>query len=242
MKSISIIIPIYNYEKLIVTKLKKIIKKIKEYKIKYEIILIDDCSQDSTFFLLQNFIKNKKNIRLFKNSNNKGKSYSVKRGLKVSKYNHVLFIDCDLPYFNKINEVIKKLKNNFDFVAINRRLEKSKLKSTNLSIYQYIRHFLGFLISEIIMFTLNLNIEACDTQAGLKGFKKNLVINKNFISNKFFLDLELIIFFTKLKKKIHFISTKYEVPKESSIKIFDFKNLLIIAELLKVIIKYRKLI
>ena len=172
MKSISIIIPIYNYEKLIVTKLKKIIKKIKEYKIKYEIILIDDCSQDSTFFLLQNFIKNKKNIRLFKNSNNKGKSYSVKRGLKVSKYNHVLFIDCDLPYFNKINEVIKKLKNNFDFVAINRRLEKSKLKSTNLSIYQYIRHFLGFLISEIIMFTLNLNIEACDTQAGLKGFKK----------------------------------------------------------------------
>ena len=166
----------------------------------------------------------------------------VKRGLKVSKYNHVLFIDCDLPYFNKINEVIKKLKNNFDFVAINRRLEKSKLKSTNLSIYQYIRHFLGFLISEIIMFTLNLNIEACDTQAGLNVFQKNLVINKNFISNKFFLDLELIIFFTKLKKKIHFISTKYEVPKESSIKIFDFKNLLIIAELLKVIIKYRKLI
>ena len=37
MKSISIIIPIYNYEKLIITKLRKIIKKIKKYKIKYEI-------------------------------------------------------------------------------------------------------------------------------------------------------------------------------------------------------------
>tara|TARA_Y100000590_G_scaffold466160_1_gene640662 strand:+ start:433 stop:1161 length:729 start_codon:yes stop_codon:yes gene_type:complete len=242
MKSISIIIPAYNYEKLIITKLRKIIKKIKKYKIKYEIIIIDDCSQDSTFFLLQNFIKNKKNIYLLKNSQNKGKSYSVKKGLKISKYNHVIFIDCDLPYFNKIDEIIKKLKDGFDFVAVNRRLKKSKLKSTNLSIYQYIRHFLGFLISEIIMFALNLNIEACDTQAGLKGFKKNLIVNKNFISNKFFLDLELIIFFTKFKRKIHFISTKYEVPKESSIKIFDFKNLLIIGELLKVIIKYKKLI
>ena len=82
MKSISIIIPAYNYEKLIITKLRKIIKKIKKYKIKYEIIIIDDCSQDSTFFLLQNFIKNKKNIYLLKNSQNKGKSYSVKKRFK----------------------------------------------------------------------------------------------------------------------------------------------------------------
>ena len=241
MKSISVIVPCYNYEKLIVSKVKKLMRKIKNYKIKYEIIVVDDCSSDNTFFNLKKSIK-KKNLNIIKNSLNRGKSYSIKKALKISKYNHVILIDCDLPYFEKINNIILKMKKNIDFVSVNRRLRSSRLINNNLSAYQIFRHYIGQFISQIIKNMLKLNIEACDTQAGLKGFKKNFHLKKHeFISNRFFLDLELFFLYFKNKKKIHFIPVKYEIAKKSSIKIFDIKNFLIIFELIRVIISCRNL-
>ena len=241
MKSLSIIVPCYNYEKKIINKIYKLKKKIEKFNIKYEILIIDDCSSDDTFFSLKKKFINKKNIVLLKNSYNRGKSYSVRRGLEISKYNHVLLIDCDLAYFEKINEIINKLKKRYDFVSVNRKLKKSKLVSRNLSLYQYLRHFLGQLVSNIIKFSLKLNIDACDTQAGLKGLKKTTFIKKNkFISNRFFLDLELTYLFIKNKKKIYFVPVKYNISKNSSIKIFDLKNFSIVYELTKVIYKYKR--
>ena len=59
----------------------------------------------------------------------------------------------------------------------------------------------------------------------LKVLKKNSYINKNrFISRKFFFDLELIHLFSKKELKIVSVKTVFDVPKKSSIKIFNFKN------------------
>ena len=242
MQSLSIIVPCYNYEEKIVYKIKKLKEKIKKYNIKYEILIIDDCSSDNTLLLLKKNFINSKNVKLLKNPTNKGKSYSVRRGLETSKYKHIILIDCDLAYFEKINEIINKLKKKYDFVSVNRKLKKSKLISKNLSFYQYLRHFLGQSVSNIIKFSLKLNIDACDTQAGLKGLKKADFLKKNtFISNRFFLDLELTYLYIKNKKKIDFVPVKYDISKNSSIKIFDLKNFLILFELIKVIFKYKRL-
>ena len=208
MKSVSLIIPCFNYEDLIVLKIKKLIKKIKKFKLKYQIILIDDNSSDNTFFTLKKNFKKIKNITIIKNSTNYGKSYSIRKALKITKYNHIILIDCDLPYFEKIDEIVKKMKKNIDFVSVNRRLKTSKLISKNLSIYQVLRHYIGQFISKIINIMLNLNIEACDTQAGLKGFKKNKYFKINqFVSNRFFLDLEIFFIYIKYKKKNSFYSS-----------------------------------
>jgi len=242
MKSISIIMPCYNYEKLIIKKVNKLIKKIKLYKLKYQIIIIDDCSNDNTFKKLKENFSSKKNIVIVKNPINSGKSYSIRRGLKISKHNYVILIDCDLTYFEKVDHIIKLLKKNIDFVAVNRRLKTSKLINKTFSLYQFIRHFIGQFISQVIKNLLKLNIEACDTQAGLKGFKKIPILKRTkFISNRFFFDLELFFLFINQNRKIHFIPVKYEISKDSSIKIFDIKNFLIIFELYKVILKCRSL-
>ena len=62
-----------------------------------------------------------------------------------------------------------------------------------------------------------------------------------FISRKFFFDLELVLIYTKKKLKILSLKTKYKIPKNSSIKLFNLKkNLQIIIELIKIYINYRK--
>ena len=64
------------------------------------------------------------------------------------------------------------------------------------------RFCLGTIIAYINKKILKLSIDGGDTQAGLKGFKKNNYFNKHkFISTKFFFDLELIHLYSKKKIK-----------------------------------------
>ena len=242
MFAVSFIIPCYNAEKFINKNLVLLKKKIKSLKLTYQIILIDDGSQDSTYLILKNIIKKDKYISLIKNKKNIGKSYSLLRGIKKSKYQNIVMIDCDLPYFRSINKIIYFLKKNIDLVIINRKLKESKLANKKLNPYQVVRYFLGAIIAFINKKILKLNIEGGDTQAGLKGFKKNRYFNKNkFISKKFFFDLELIHLYSKHKLKIVSIKTIFNVPKQSSIKIFSLiKNYYIFKELLKILVFYKK--
>ena len=225
MFSVSFIIPCYNAEKFIVQNISKLQKKILSLKIRYEIILIDDGSNDASCKKIKDYIKKNKFISLIENKRNQGKSFSVIKGIKKSKYNFIIMIDCDLPYFSSLNKIVFHLKNKADLVMINRRLKDSKLKKEKLNLYQISRYILGATIAFINKILLNISVEGGDTQAGLKGFKKNNVLMKNkFISKKFFFDLELIHLFLKKKLKIISIKTNYFIPKKSSIKILNLKN------------------
>ena len=225
MLAISFVIPCYNAETFILKNIIKLKKKISSFKIIYEIILIDDGSDDNTSSILENVTKKDKFITLIKNKKNTGKSYSVLRGIKKSKHQHVIMIDCDLPYFTSLNKIIFYLKKNADLVMVNRKLKDSKLKKKRLNAYQLTRYLLGLIIAFINKKILKLKIEGGDTQAGLKGFKKNsYFVRNNFISKKFFFDLELIHLFSKKKLKIVSIKTIFDINKNSSIKIFNFKN------------------
>ena len=236
-KSVSVILPCFNAEKFIEKKVKVLFQKLKKYKIKFEIILINDGSSDRTFEEL-NKIKKKLNfIKIINYRKNKGKSYITKNNINKTKYENVILIDCDLPYFQVFEKIIRKLHSGYDLVLVNRRHKKSKVKKEFFHPYQIVRYFLGNLIGRISCYILNINIEGSDTQAGLKGIKKVKNFKKiNFISDKFFLDLEIIFFYLKLKKKIFSVPVSYKIPNESSIKIFSIKNLKIIFELCKVII------
>ena len=86
---------------------------------------------------------------------------------------------------------------------------------------------------------INLSNLNQDTQAGLKAFIKPKNFNKiNFISKKFFFDAEIMLLFHLNKKKTLSVPVSYEVPTQSTIKIFSIKNFLYILELLQVLLKY----
>ena len=241
MNKYSLIIPCYNCSEFIEKNIIKLIRKLNNFNIKYEIILIDDGSTDKTLEILKKINLNIKKIKILKNNFNIGKSFSSIKGIKISKYQKIILIDCDLPYFSDLKNIIFELNKGYDLVTINRKMEQSKLISKNLNLYQRTRYIIGGLIAIINLKVLKLKIKGGDSQAGLKGFKKFKNFNKvKFLSKKFFFDLELISLYSKKRLSIKSIKTSYSVPSKSSIKIFNFsKNFEILCELIKVIKKYK---
>ena len=229
--SLSIIIPCFNSEQYILKTIEKLRSYINKINQKYEVILIDDCSSDKTYEVVKNFITQHKNIKIYKNYLNKGKSYSLIKGIKKAQFKKIIIIDSDLPYFSKLHILIKKL-NTYDFVLINRGHKKSKNIGKDFNFYQIIRSYIGYFINFIIRASFTIKIK--DTQAGLKGFiKPKNFLKLKFFSKRFFFDLELLLYFVSKKKKIFSIPVIFIASPDSTIKIFDFKkNFEVIKELL----------
>lgn len=242
MLSISFIIPCYNGERFIFSNIKKFIEEIKKFKINYEIIIINDGSTDNTSIKLNKLKKIYKKIKFIDSRKNYGKSFSIRKGLDLSKFNHVVLLDADLPYFSYIPQIISELRKDIDLVIIDRNHPLSSLTNKPLSLYQFFRKSIGKLISKIIFYILNIHLGMIDTQAGLKGFKKIKQFKSlKFVSQKFFLDLEIMYYYKKYNKKFFSVPVRYAIPESSTIKIFSLrKNLIIFFELFNVIKNLKK--
>ena len=172
-KAISLILPCYNAEKFIEKKVFILFHKLKKLKIQHEVILINDGSEDTTLLKLRKLKKKYKKIKIINYIKNKGKSFITKNAINKTKYENIILIDCDLPYFQVFNKVVKKLLTGYDLVLVNRRHQKSRVKKEFFHPYQIIRFFIGNFIGRVSCFILNINISGSDTQAGLKGIKKS---------------------------------------------------------------------
>ncbi len=234
---ISFIIPCLNAASIIENSLKKLTNILRKMDIKtYELILIDDGSKDDTSKIIKG-IRNKK-IKLITNQYNLGKSSSLIIGIRKSKFDRVIIWDCDLPYLENIDKVMKNLRNN-DIVYINRRSKESKLKRKKMNLYQVCRYFIGSIVCSVLD-RLLLNKDTGDTQAGLKGFRKPKNFKQiKFLSKKFFFDAELMILFFRSNYKMKSIPLKYEIYANSTIKLIALENFVYLFELLKIILFYK---
>ena len=91
---ISFVVTSYNYEKYILKTLESI--KAQTYK-NFEIIIVDDCSQDNSCKVIEEFISDNQNLRitLIKHEKNSGQLASMITGLKASQGQFISFIDSD---------------------------------------------------------------------------------------------------------------------------------------------------
>lgn len=114
-KLISIIIPIFNVEQYIVECLESILS---QTFCDYEIICIDDASTDMSYEILQKYIGENNTIKLLKNTQNRGLSYTRNRGLKEAKGKYIMFVDSDDMLQENSLEKIKALLEQYSTVDI----------------------------------------------------------------------------------------------------------------------------
>ena len=108
-KKISIILPNYNSAKYLSKTVSSILSQ--TYK-KWELILVDDCSNKETIQILRKFEKKKK-IKVFYLKKNKGAAYCRNFAIKKSKSDYLAFIDSDdLWKKNKLEKQLNFMENN----------------------------------------------------------------------------------------------------------------------------------
>jgi glycosyltransferase involved in cell wall biosynthesis len=104
--NVSVLIPAYNEEHAIEAVLKHIKTIMAASSIRYEVIVIDDGSQDRTAMLAEQ----QKNVVVLKHSHNRGYGAAIKTGIRHARYEIVCITDADGTYPNeRIPEITKLL-------------------------------------------------------------------------------------------------------------------------------------
>ncbi|MFD2671974.1 glycosyltransferase [Marinicrinis sediminis] len=90
--NISAVIPAFNAERYVEEAIQSLLNQTSPVD---EIIVIDDCSADSTFEKTQQLSLQHPQIKVWKNTMNQGVSYSRNRGIKMAQSKWILFLDAD---------------------------------------------------------------------------------------------------------------------------------------------------
>jgi glycosyltransferase involved in cell wall biosynthesis len=106
MKEICVVAPIFNEENTISEFVKQVVNNVKQLNSEYEIILIDDGSNDNSWIEIQKEAQKNGNVRGLKLSKNFGHHYAISAGLHRSTAKWTVVMDSDLQ---DRPEVIKDL-------------------------------------------------------------------------------------------------------------------------------------
>ena len=232
---LSIIIPCYNEKNTIEEILNKIYQSLKDYEIlNYEILIVDDFSNDGTKALLKNFI-NKDKIQIYFHDRNLGKGAAIHTALEYTTGDIIIIQDADLEYdpFDYKKLLTPFFETNADIVYGSRFLGGGK--------YVRIHFFWHYLANKILTFICNLfiNLNLTDMETGYKAFKTSALKSIELKEKTFSFEPEVTIKLSKKKYKffevpITYNGRSYEEGKKIGLKdafialktiiLYSFKN------------------
>jgi glycosyltransferase involved in cell wall biosynthesis len=137
-KCLSLVAPMYNEEEVIGVFFNTIESTLKNVDLDYEIICVNDGSNDNTLDVLKNFADKDARIKIVNLSRNYGKEIALTAGLDYASGDAAIPIDCDLqdpPAV--ILEMIKKWQQGYQVVLAKRidRSSDSRLKRWTSAIF-----------------------------------------------------------------------------------------------------------
>ena len=167
MYSLSIVIPAFNEECRLDATLEKIDSFIKEENCNAEIIVVDDGSTDGTARLVMRHMQQKPYVRLLQNHINRGKGFSLRRGVEASLGDVILMSDADLSVpMQQAAKLLEAIEEGADIAIGSRAVDAGGDRHAA----PWHRRLCSTGFKLVVRSVLGLRFE--DTQCGFKVFKR----------------------------------------------------------------------
>lgn len=195
MKTVSILIPVYNEEKTIGQTIDLVVQThVPGYK--KQIIVINDGSTDETLKSINTW---KSKVEILSYGENQGKGHAIREGLKIASGDVVLIQDADLEYSPKdYNTLLAPFEDPRVTVVYGSRFLGAHLST--MFVYAMGNKFVTLVTN--ILFNTNLT----DMETGYKAFRRDALKNITLRSKRFEIEPEITVKLLKAGNQI------YEVP------------------------------
>ena len=199
LQNLSVIVPCFNEEKTVLQLLSRVLAQPQVF----EVIIIDDCSRDSTPSIL-NSIRDSR-VVVHRNTVNVGKGASVWTGIQIAQAPYVVIQDADLEYspeeYGRLLAPI--IDGRADAVFGSRFLTYEARRAL------YYWHRLGnnFLTTLSNMFT---NLDLTDMETCYKIMKREHALRLQIQEKRFGIEPEITAKLAKMKIKIYEVPISYQ--------------------------------
>lgn len=189
MKLVSVVIPAYKAEGVIVRTLSRVKKTLDQTRYSYEIICVVDGDIDATLKKAKQFSSRfPEKVRVFGYKKNKGKGNAVRFGMSRAAGDIIGFVDAGIELNpNGISMLLEHFEwYNADAIIGSKRHPASKV------IYPWQRKIISFGYQIIVKILFGLNVR--DTQVGMKFFRREVIekILPRLLVKAFAFDVEMI--------------------------------------------------
>lgn len=212
---VSVVIPAFNEEASIGLVLDGIHAALKEMRLSYEIVVVDDGSFDKTAEIAKD-----RSVTLIENGGNFGKGYALREGLVRSKGGIVVTMDADGSHRpGDIRLLLSPFLNGDDcdsVVGVRFHNHTGRMSTTRL-------HLLGNkIINAVVMFLTGRYIS--DTQSGFRAFRRRTLRKLALSSSKYEIESEILIKLLRNKSRVREVPVDCRERNTGNTRISSFTD------------------
>jgi glycosyltransferase involved in cell wall biosynthesis len=196
---LSLIVPVRNEELTVGDVIERIQKVTAQVGLKYEVIVIDDCSIDKS---RENLLKRKVNVYTLKS--HCGKGYALRVGFKRAKGNIIVTIDSDGSHRpEELQQLLSPiLAGRADLVIGSRYLNQKNVNSRKLNAF-------GVQIFNMLIRLLT-KTRVTDSQSGYRAMKREVLGRQKLKSQTYEIESEMLVQTAKLGYRITEVPISFE--------------------------------
>lgn len=196
---LSIVVPAFNEARRILPSLERLFAYLDTRGVAYELLVIDDGSQDDTAAVVTAHFGHRPELRVLAYRPNRGKGYAVRWGAMQATGDWVLVSDADLSTpIEELPKLAQALEEGFDVAIGSRALPGSQVRRRQ----NWLRERAGKLFNRWVRWTVGVPFR--DTQCGFKLFvrARMLPVLEQLRVDRFAFDVEFLAVALALGRRI----------------------------------------
>jgi glycosyltransferase involved in cell wall biosynthesis len=211
-EKVSVILPIYNEERILERNVKRLTKVLERSLDDFEVIISEDGSTDRTPEIAKSL--KTENVRILQNRKRMGKGAAIKNAASYAKGNVIIFMDADLASNPEHVKDLVELMSHGASIVIGSRYLKGSRANRNL-----IRYFASKSFNWLVRVMLGSGLS--DHQCGFKAFRKDdvLPVINSIEDERWFWDTEFLVRAQRNGLKVAEVPIEWEEAADSKFRL-----------------------